>query len=172
MPLDNILIVLQAQDEVMSLVPPDQGWEPGAQPAMALWSPTSETLYYRQGSDVWRWTPLGGAQRFLDGVTWQYPTISPDGSQLAYQVSTAGGPRVFLVDLVHGGRPQPIGDGARKWPVFLNSTQLWFRSVGVDHGCVGSEDEGPLIYNILDRSESPSIIDQVLMVWPATSSNH
>jgi len=36
---------------------------------------------------------------------------------------------------------------------------------------VGGSGDQPLIYNITDGSESPSIIDWVRHVWPATSSN-
>jgi hypothetical protein len=31
--------------------------------------------------------------------------------------------------------------------------------------------ERPLIYNVVDGSEAPSFIDEVLNVWPAMSSN-
>jgi hypothetical protein len=39
-------------------------------------------------------------------------------------------------------------------------------------GCATFGSEEPLIYDINDGSESPSIIDQVMAVWPATSSNY
>ena len=169
----NSLLVLTGETTLMSIVPPSGDWPTGAHPAMAVWSPTSETLFYRLGGDVWKWTSGSGPELYLPGVTWYHPTISPDGSLLAYAVARPEGTLhdVFLVDLAHGGSPQQIGDGARKQPAFLNSSQLWFKSEGDDHGCAGATLERPLIYNITDGSESPSIIDQVLQVWPATSSN-
>jgi hypothetical protein len=105
-------------------------------------------------------------------VNWLYPTISPDGTHLAYSVLRADLLHdVYLVDVVHGGSPQKIGGGARKLPTFLNNTQLWFRSEGGDAGCIGPPAEEPLIYSIVDGSEAPSIIDMPVTVWPATSSN-
>lgn len=35
---------------------------------------------------------------------------------------------VYLIDLVARGSPQLIGKGARTVPVFLNTTQLWYRA--------------------------------------------
>jgi hypothetical protein len=172
LPQTNSLIVVEGETIVLSVIPPRAGWPMGAHPLMAVWSPTSETLYYRQGDSVWRWTTAGGAQRYLTGVQWLRPTIAPDGAHLAYSVLRSDGlHNVFLVDLSHGGTPVLIGKGARKLPAFLNSTQLWFRSEGKDYGCAGSEEEKPLIYNLTDSSEAPSIIDWVLKVWPATGSN-
>ena len=93
---------------------------------MALWSPTAETLYYRQGGDIWQWTDGSGPQLFLPDTNWVQPTISADGAHLAYSVLRPDGllHDVYLIDLANGGSPQKIGDGARKLPVFVNSTQL------------------------------------------------
>lgn len=168
---DNSLLVLQAQQIAMSMLPPAGGWQAGAWPAMAVWSPTSETLFYRQGSDVWRWTSGSSAKRYLPGVRWSYPTITPDGGHLAYVAwSPSGVPHVYLIDLADGGKPRVIGNGPRTLPVFLNSTQLWFKSVA--QGVCSPGSDKPLIYNLTDSSEAPSVIDEVLYVWPATSSNH
>ncbi len=38
-------------------------------------------------------------------------------------------------------------------------------------GVCGPGIDQPLIYNVTDGSESPSIIQRVDAVWPATSSN-
>jgi hypothetical protein len=169
-PSSNILVVLQGNKQVLSLVPPGAGWPPGDQPAMAVWSPTSQTLFYRQKGDVWQWTQPGGAQRYLPGVGWDHPTISADGSRLAYSVVRSDGlHNVYLVDLAHGGSSTLIGKGARTLPVFLNSTQLWYKTEGPSICGPGSNQ--PLIYDITDGSESGSVIDQISDVWPATSSN-
>lgn len=166
----NILVVLQGNKQVLSLVPPTAGWSPGAQPAMAVWSPTSQTLFYRQKGDVWQWTPAGGAQRYLPGVNWYYPTITPDGGHLAYAVVRSDGlHNVYLIDLANGGGPKLIGKGARNLPVFLNSSQLWYKSEA--KGICGPGTNQPLVYDITNASESTSVIDQVTAVWPATSSN-
>jgi hypothetical protein len=117
--------------------------------------------------------PGSQPEKFLAGVDWLQPTISPDGAHMAYSVLRPNSVLhdVYLIDLAHETAPHKIGAGARKLPVFVNSTQLWFKSEGNDHGCIGGENERPLIYNIVDGSEAPSIISQVMNVWPATSSN-
>lgn len=165
----NSLFVVDNGLVKLSLIPTPQ-WETGAQPEFPVWSPTSETLYYRQGGDVWRWAAAGGAQKFLPGVSWYYPTVSADGAHLAYSVVRPDGlHNVYLVDLAHGGSPQLIGKGARNLPVFLNSSQLWYRSEG--QGICGPGGDQPLVYDVSDGSEAPSIVDGVLSVWPSTSSN-
>jgi hypothetical protein len=167
------LIVVEGESTVLSIIPPSGGWPAGQRPQMALWSPTSETLYYGKGGDIYRWTPGSDPQRFLAGVDWVNPTISGDGAYLAYAVRRADNVLhdVFLVDLVHGGSPLHIGDGARKQPVFLNATQLWLKSEGDDHGCAGAEAEKRLIYDVVDKMEFNSVIYQPILVWPSTSSN-
>jgi hypothetical protein len=161
--LYSSLRVFDGDTAVLSLVPPNGGWAEGDHPAQAVWSPTSETLYYRQGGDVYRWTPAGGQTLLLPEVNWNWPTITPDGRHAAFVVDG----QVYLVDLVDGTSPRLIGQSREK-PVFLNNTQLWFTTPNV-HGCI-TGDEEPLIYNISDGSESPSIIDRVRVVWPATSA--
>ncbi|HYM96480.1 MAG TPA: hypothetical protein VET26_04210, partial [Candidatus Sulfotelmatobacter sp.] len=173
-PTLNSLLLMQGATTVLKVTPPGSvpqgGWAQGAQPAMAVWSPTSEELYYRQGGDVWKWTPTHGAERFLSGVAWYYPSISSDGNHLAYAVVRSDGlHNVYLVDLVNGGAPRLIGNGARNLPVFLNGSQLWYRSEG--QGICGPGGDKPLVYDLSDGSEAPSIIDFVGSVWPATSSN-
>jgi hypothetical protein len=98
--------------------------------------------------------------------------LTPDGAYLAYAKGRPDGLHdVYLVDLAYEESPQRIGKGARNKPVFLNATQLWYTSEDMA-GCVGPDAEWAyLVYNLTDGSESPSTIDRVLRVWPATSSN-
>ncbi|HEV3124959.1 MAG TPA: hypothetical protein VG266_10325 [Candidatus Dormibacteraeota bacterium] len=164
------LLLLSGTKQELLLTPPTGGWAAGDEPNMALWSPTGDTLYYRQRGDVWRWQPGGDPQRYLSGVKWYYPTISGDSGALAYSVShTSGLHDVYLVDLAHPGDPRHIGQGARNLPVFLTSTLLWYKSEG-EAQC-GPSGSQPLIYDLSDGSESPTIVDYILAVWPATSSN-
>jgi hypothetical protein len=166
----NSLVVAAGQTAVLSVLPPPGGWSSGAEPATALWSPITETLFYRQGKDVWSWSPGSNPKRFLAGVSWLHPTMTPDGAHLAYSVARPDGSHnVYLVDLAHGGSPQLIGTRARNHPVFLNSTQLWYMTERPE-GCTGPSNER-LIYNLVDGSESPSVIDWVVDVWPATRSD-
>ncbi len=165
---DNTLIVLEGNKQVLSVVPPGGGWPKGTQPEMAVWSPAADTLYYRQNGDVWWWTQAAGAQLYLPGVNWYYPTFSPSGSHLAYAVPRSDGFHdIFLIDLEHKGSPQLIKSN-RNFPVFLNSTQLWYWSEG--QGICGPGIDHPLVYDITNGSEAASIIDFVTAVWPATSS--
>src|SRR4029077_4359053 len=103
----NSLLVVRGQTPLLSLIPPVAGWGPGGNPATAVWSPIMETLFYQRGSDVWQWTPGSKPQRFLAGVSWSFPTITPDGAHLAYEVSG----NVYLIDLAHAGSPKLIGKG-------------------------------------------------------------
>ena len=166
----NSLLVAAGQTAVLSVLPPRGGWSSAAEPATALWSPISETLYYSQGNDVWTWSPGSNPKRFLAGVHWLHPTITPDGAHLAYSVAHQDGSHdVYLVDLARGGSPQLIGK-ARNNPVFLNSAQLWY-TTEVARGCTGPGPR-PLVYSLVDGTESPSIVDYVQGVWPSTSSNY
>jgi hypothetical protein len=166
---DNTLIVLEGNKQVLSVVPPGTGWPKGSQPEMAVWSPMSETLFYRQNGDVWRWTQAAGAQRYLPGVNWYYPTFTPSGSHLAYAVPRSDGLHdIYLIDVARGASPQLL-KSARNFPVFLNATQLWYWSEV--QGICGPGLNHPLVYDITDGSEAASIVESVTAVWPATSSN-
>ena len=168
-PTLNSLLVLEGGQAKLAVVPQGQ-WALGTQPAMAVWSPTSDTLYYRKAGNVWKWTAAGGARVFLQGVAWYYPSISADGTHLAYAVIRPDGlHNVYLVDLAHSGSPQLIGKGARTTPVFLNSTQLWYRAEG--NPICGPGGDQPLVYELGDGSEAASIVDFVGSVWPSTSAN-
>jgi hypothetical protein len=166
----NSLLVLEG-DRVALRIAPDSGpWSTGGQPAFAVWSSTAETLYYRKGADVWDWTSASGSQNFLPGVSWYYPTISSDGLHLAFAVQDKDYLHtVSLLDLPPASRPIQVGKGNRTVPAFLNTRQLWFKSESP--GPCGAGGNQPLVYDLSDHSESPSIIDSPVSVWPATSSN-
>jgi hypothetical protein len=169
-PSQTSLLVVEGDQTKLLVSPPAAQWAPGAEPAMAVWSPNSETLYYRQQGDIWRWNPASGSKRFLPGAKWYYPTISSDGRYLAYAVlRTDGTHNVYLIDVAHSGSPVMIGKGPRNLPVFLNATQLWYKSEG--QGICGPGGSQPLIYDLADGSEAASVIDQPIAVWPAASSN-
>jgi hypothetical protein len=166
----NSLLVLEGDRVALRIVPDSGRWPTGAQPAMALWAPASETLYYRKGADVWAWSSAHGSQNFLPAVSWSYPTIAADGHHLAFAVEGQDYLHtVSLLDLPPTSRPIQVGNGKRTLPTFLNARQLWFKSESL--GPCGSGGNQPLIYDLSDSSESPSIIDSPVSVWPATSSN-
>ena len=168
---NNSLLIFNGRESQLSIVPPHVEWAKGNEPYMAVWSPVSPTLYWSKGGDVWRWTPEGGKQRYLAGVSWYDPTISPDGRYLAYSVVGADfKSRVYLVDLSADPVPKKIGDGPRAEPRFLNSTQLWYE-VGGAGGCRGSPNPYR-IYSVTSGSEDASIIEYVVAAWPAASANY
>jgi len=166
----NSLLVLEGDRVALRIAPDSERWPTGAQPAMAVWSPTSEALYYRKGADVWELTSASGSQNFLPGVSWSYPTITPDGRHLAFaEVGKDYLHDVSMVDLPPSSRPIHVGNGKRTLPAFLNARQLWFKSESP--GTCGSGGNQPLVYDLSDGSESASVIDWPVSVWPATSSN-
>jgi hypothetical protein len=169
---NNSLVIFKGRETLLSIVPPNIEWAHQANaPSMAIWSPVSPTLYWSRGGDVWRWTPEGGQQRFIAGVSWFDPTISADGRYLAYSALNSDlKSHVYLVDLTGDAVPHRIGDGQRAEPRFLNSTQLWYIA-GDSGGCAG----GPSayrVYNVTSGSEDASIIEYVRAAWPAMSANY
>ncbi len=171
--VDAGLVVVDGEDIRYRLLAPKDGWPVGDGPAMAVWSPTQDTLYFRNGDDVWTWTADAGATKFLPGVRWSMPTISPDGTYLAYaELRPDGLPDVYLVDLANGPNPERLGTGRRNLPAFLGNTQLWYMGTEDTPGCEGGSERTPLVYSLEDASETPSPIEAVIATWPATSSNH
>ena len=166
----NTLVVVGGHDVLLAVEPPADGWD-GGFPMMALWSPIGDTLYYRHGRNVYEWTTVGGRQRVLEGIPWLYPTISPDGLNLVYAIQKADGNHdLYLAPTSDLGNAIRIATN-RTNPVFLNDTQLWYRSE-TGGACAGGEVPRPLVYNIRSGDESPSIIVSVETIWPGTSSNH
>ena len=165
---ETVFLVLAGLQKLVALRPPSGGWGNGW-PAMPVWSPTDETLYFRRSGHVWRWTPQEGEHRFLEGVSWRYPTISPDGRYLAYSVPQEDFfHNTYLLDLSEGTAPELIGR-RRTLPAFITATQMWL--VSEEQGVCGPGLGERLIYDINERAEASSIIQSVIGIWPATSSN-
>lgn len=137
-------------------------------PAVPLWAPRGDTLYYVRGGDAWQWTPDGGAQPFIRGYTWGSVTISPDGRYLAFARWDAKKhiDDTYLVDLTASAEPSLIAR-RRDAPRFLTDTQLWLQPEPASGGCVGLAPPPPAIYDINEDAESPSIIRRVWSTWPA-----
>lgn len=159
----NVLLAARGTEVGLSVYPPESGWE-GGSPLMAVWSPIAETLYYRIGDDVMRWSPGASPAAFMADTPWSHPTFTPDGRFLAYAVENG----VYLVDMTANPAPRLIREKARN-PVFVNDAQLWYE-VDAEEGCVRELPE-VRIYDLRDGSEAPSVVESVYAVWPATSSN-
>jgi hypothetical protein len=135
---------------------------------MALWSP-ADKLYYTQQGSLWTWTPTGGTAQLKQGVYWSWPAMSGDGKHLAYVQWGANrtNPTVHLMDPATGEDLGQIGAGSRLLPMFLTNDLLWMRTE--DGGCGGPQPTN-YIYDLRDKSESPSKLDGVTTTWPATSA--
>jgi hypothetical protein len=171
---DSLRVFDRAPSTVYTLTPPSGGWPEGDHPAMAAWAPGSETLYYRQGDTVWRWTPGAGVESFLSGVRWSVPTFTPDGKHFAYGIPTSDFAwEIYVGEVGNAVSPHSIGLSLNP-PVFLNDAQLWLERSGTNLGCAGpgSEQRHPVIYNITDGSEARSIIDGVGSVWPGRGPSY
>jgi hypothetical protein len=168
----TVFLVMAHGDRRFSLRPPQSEWPMGSEPAMAVWGPDGETVYYRRKGDIWRWSEARGAQKFLDGVAWRHPSFTPDGRFLAYSVARPDGLRnVYLMDMDAGTPPKLIGRKQTQ-PVFLNNQQLWFLSQANESCAEGPNEPEPMIYDVRDGSRAPSIIQRPVAVWPASSSNY
>ena len=165
--VDSSLLIVEGGAVRFALRPPAAGWSGGDFVDMAVWSPTSTTLFYSRAAGVYKWTPADGAKLLLPGVRWLYPTISPDGRYLAYAVPRTDSARdVYLIDLARGTTPELL-HGDRTIPIFLNARQLFY-AVSGDPGCGGAGT--PKIYDIVDRTEYASALAWVRAIWPATSA--
>jgi hypothetical protein len=163
-PQVNVLVAGRGTDVELKLYPPEAGWDDASMPLMAVWAPTADELYYRVASDVMRWRPGSDPELFLSNTPWSHPSFTPDGRYLAYATDEG----VYVMDLsTDPAAPRLIRTDA-SIPVFLNSTQLWYRASD-EGGCVTDETH-PYVYDVVDDVELPSIIDDVLAIWPGTSS--
>ena len=162
------LLILEGSRAVFSLSPPSGGWAAGNEPLTPSWAPGTETLYFLQNGNVWRWTSGSGATVFLAGVDATSLSISADGRYLAF-VAAKGSDSLrhtYLVDLSRGGSPQLLGNGGRFGAQFLDATMLFYMpDVALAGGCGPAFSE--LVYDTIDHSETNSNICTVFNTWPA-----
>lgn len=162
------LNVVGNRTSVFAETSPAGGWGPLFGPEMAVWSPASDTLYYRKQGDIWRWTPDLGSVKFKSGISWIDPSVSPDGQYIAYMERASNGtPTVHLMDAATGNVLAQLGAGSRDVPFFLTNDLIWLH--GDLSGCTGSVPTN-YIYDLRDHTESPSVVDWVQSTWPATSA--
>ena len=136
---------------------------------MSVWS--GDTLYFPgpTGVDMWR---DGVTSSFLPGVTWIRPKASSAGGQIVYASTDAQGwAHTFVVDT--STRTVLELKKARSAPAFLTSRYVWYKG---QRACVAADycpsgrtvvDNGKTyIYDLLDGTETESVITQVFDVWP------
>jgi hypothetical protein len=142
-------------------------------PTMSVWS--GDSLFFRgpQGVEVWR---DGTQSLLLPGVAWIRPKASPAGGQVVYVAKDqAGMPNTFILDTV-AAKTRMIAK-LRSEPAFLNSHLIWYKE---ERPC-RSDDQYPCglvatietgktyIYDLLDNTESESVIAAVWDIWPHAS---
>ena len=69
---------------------------------MAVWSQTSDRLYYRDLTGVHTWDPAATVATLAAKLVWYSPTMSPDGSRLAYVANMTTQPRIEIRNLLDG----------------------------------------------------------------------
>jgi hypothetical protein len=137
--------------------------------SMSTWS--GHTFYFpgAKGIDVWR---DGVTSSFLPGVNWIRPTASSAGGQIVYETKDSQGwAHTFVVDTAT--RTVRELKKARSGPAFLTSRYIFYSG---QRACVKSDycpngwtvvrSGKTYIYDLLDGTESESIITQVFDVWP------
>lgn len=143
--------------------------DPGTSYAMSTWSGNSLYFVDAQGVAVWR---DGVVSSFLPGVSWLRPKGSPAGGQLVYAARDSSGlARTYLVDTTTR-QVRELKKG-RAEPVFLTSRFIWYKG---ERPCVAADNCDPgfpviasgktYIYDLLDGTETESIITGVADVWP------
>ena len=137
--------------------------------SMSAWSGHSFYFPGAKGVDMWR---EGITTSFLPGVNWIRPNASPAGGQIVYQTNDGQGwAHTFVVDTAT--RKVRELKKARSGPVFLTSRYIWYKG---QRSCVASDYCPPgwtvvasgktYIYDLVDGTETESIITAVYDVWP------
>jgi hypothetical protein len=162
------LNVVSNRASAFALPPPAAGWGSSGGPRMAVWSPVSDRLYYERQGSLWTWTPSAGAAQLKSGLRWIDPTISPDGTRIAYAVRGANGLSiVHVMDAASGADRGTVSTDARKRPFFLTNDLIWLK--GDEKGCTVNV-RSPFVYDLRDQTETQSSLDQVSATWPSTSA--
>ena len=167
-PDDSFLNIVAASTHtgVFVISPPTEGWQSFQAPGMALWNPTQDQLFWTQSGGIQTWTPTGGMHLLRSSLTWQYPTMSPDGTHIAYVLTdNSGNGTIYLFDPTTGTSSSKIGTGTI--PMFLTKNWLWVKN---NAGGCGPQDPTSYIYDLSDHTTTASSLDWVYATWPATSS--
>ena len=152
---------------VLAIKPPASGqWPPFQGPEMPLWDPVSDQLFWTQGGVIKTWTPSDGTSTLRTGLTWSWPTMSPDGTHLAYILSdSSGNGTVWLLNPQTGASQGKIGTGTQA--MFLTKDWIWVKN---NTGGCGPQSPATYIYDLRDHTTTASSLDWVYATWPATSA--
>jgi hypothetical protein len=118
--------VLSAHDGSLVWVPPSalgaSGNKIGPFITMAAWSQTSDRLYYRDLAGVHTWDPPTTVGMMAAGLVWYSPSMSPDGSSLAYAANLTTQPRLEIRNLANGSIR--VLAGLKGDPLLLSDQQM------------------------------------------------
>jgi hypothetical protein len=90
---------------------------------MAAWSRQTDRLYYRDQAGVHTWDPPATVGTLAGGLSWYFPSMSPDGRFVAYAVNMRDQPHVEVRDLV--SNKVQIIPGVRGSPFFITPNVLF-----------------------------------------------
>jgi len=96
---------------------------------MAAWSRQTDRLYYRDHAGVHTWDPPATVGTFAAGLSWFFPSISPDGRFVAYAVNLREQPHVEVRDLV--SNKVTVIPGTRGSPLFITANVLFEAEYGL-----------------------------------------
>jgi len=141
---------------------------------MAAWAAKGATLYFRTTSGVESWDPTGATHVIVpQGFKWIRPWPSADGKLIAYvDAGTAGNHFPGYVRL-SDKQAIRVSTRPRTGAAFLNSRLMWYSE---EAACpAGCGFGGPAltgrtyIYDVVARTETPSIIAAFFDAWPRSS---
>ena len=142
--------------------------------SMATWARSGATLYYRTSAGVLSWdATLGSRDVVPQGFKWIHPWPSADGTRIAYEdVDSKGYHHPGYVQ-ISDGQAIRVSSRPRNDAVFLSSQFMWYAEEATcsDANAVCGFGEPRLtgktfIYDVLARTESPSIITAFFDSWP------
>jgi hypothetical protein len=118
--------VISVQDGGLVWVPPSalgaSGNKGGPFITMAVWSQTSDRLYYRDLTGVHTWDPPTTLGIMAAGLVWYSPSMSPDGSLLAYANNLTTQPRIEIRNVANGSIR--VLAGLKGEPLLLSDQQM------------------------------------------------
>lgn len=118
--------VLSAQNGSLIWVPPSalgvSGSKVGPYITMAAWSQTSDRLYYRDPTGVHTWDPPKTVGTLAAKLVWYSPSVSPDGSLVAFTTNMTTKPSVNIRNLSNGS--VRVLAGLKGLPVLLSENVM------------------------------------------------
>lgn len=163
--------VISVQDGSLVWVPPSalgaSGNKGGPFITMAAWSQTSDRLYYRDHAGVHTWDPPATVGMMAAGLVWYSPSLSPDGSLLAYANNVTTQPRIEIRNVADGS--VRVLAGVKGDPLFLSNQEV------IEAHFIKNTQLGPpfipshyYILDLLTNKETalPAILGLPMDIWP------